>query len=79
LRRAHAGASLGRPLDPVAEGVTSREIGVQSLSVNGASTNRNWLHFAEVAGDSTLQFTMGNTPNEAWGSSDADRPPSFGP
>jgi type I restriction enzyme, S subunit len=29
LRRAHAGASLGRPLDPVAEGVTSREIGAK--------------------------------------------------
>jgi hypothetical protein len=29
LRRAHAGASLGRPLDPVAEGVTSREIGAE--------------------------------------------------
>lgn len=52
---------------------------IQSLSVNGQSTSRSWLRFGDMAAGSTLQFTMGNTANQTWGSADADRPPSFGP
>jgi predicted alpha-1,2-mannosidase len=49
---------------------------VQSLSVNGAATQRTWLRYAEIAGGATLSFTMGASPS-GWGTSPADVPPSF--
>lgn len=52
---------------------------IQSMSVNGSKTTKSWLKFADVAGGAMLDFTMGNTANQQWGSADADRPPSFGP
>ncbi|HET8662653.1 MAG TPA: GH92 family glycosyl hydrolase [Micromonosporaceae bacterium] len=49
---------------------------VQSLSVNGAPTQRNWLRYADIAGGATLSYTMGGSPS-AWGTNPADVPPSF--
>ena len=49
---------------------------VQSLSVNGASTNRPWLRYSDIANGATLSFTMGASPS-AWGTNPADVPPSF--
>lgn len=49
---------------------------VHDLRVNGVATTRTWLRFNDIAGGSTLEFTMGETANEQWGSQDADRPPS---
>src|SRR5262249_36094458 len=50
---------------------------VQSLRVNGASTNRAWLPESLVANGGTLDFTLGTTPNTSWGTAAADAPPSF--
>jgi len=50
---------------------------VQDLRINGVPTTHSWLHFADIAGGATLDFTMGATPNMSWGSSAADAPPSF--
>lgn len=50
---------------------------VQSLEVKGAATTRPWLHFSEIAGGATLEFTMGDSPNTDWGNDPADAPPSF--
>jgi putative alpha-1,2-mannosidase len=51
---------------------------IQSLSVNGTPTTQSWLRYGDL-GDATLDFTLGGTPNESWGASAEDRPPSFGP
>ena len=52
---------------------------VQSLRVNGAPTTRSWLRFHDLARGGALQFSMGTTPNTAWGSAPKDVPPSFAP
>ena len=49
---------------------------VQSLSVNGASTQRPWLRYAEIAGGATLTYAMGSSPS-SWGTNPVDVPPSF--
>jgi len=51
---------------------------IQSLSVNGSPTTQSWLRYGDLGG-ATLDFALGSTPNESWGASDADRPPSFAP
>jgi putative alpha-1,2-mannosidase len=50
---------------------------VQSLRVNGQTSNRAWLTESFVANGGTLDFTLGSTPNTSWGSAAADAPPSF--
>ncbi|MEH1163957.1 GH92 family glycosyl hydrolase [Micromonospora sp. CPCC 205539] len=49
---------------------------VQSLSVNGTSTQRPWLRYADIAGGATLSYGMGGSPS-SWGTSPANVPPSF--
>jgi predicted alpha-1,2-mannosidase len=50
---------------------------VQSLKVNGKASDRAWLPEDFVAGGGTLDYTLGTKANTAWGSADADAPPSF--
>jgi putative alpha-1,2-mannosidase len=50
---------------------------VQRLSVDGVATTRSWLRFQDLAHGATLRFSMGTTPNQAWGSGPKDVPPSF--
>ncbi|MCW2639949.1 MAG: alpha,2-mannosidase [Dactylosporangium sp.] len=49
---------------------------VQSLSVNGAATTRNYLRYGDVANGATLTYTMGGVPS-GWGTGAGDVPPSF--
>jgi predicted alpha-1,2-mannosidase len=48
---------------------------VQSLTVNGAPSTSTWIDWATVAGGGTIEFTLGASPNTAWGSGAGDRPP----
>jgi hypothetical protein len=50
---------------------------VQSLSVNGAVSNRPWVPESFTRGGGTLAFTLGSAPNTPWGRAAADAPPSF--
>jgi predicted alpha-1,2-mannosidase len=50
---------------------------VQSLTMNGAASNRAWVPESFVNNGGTLAFTLGSTPNTAWASAPADAPPSF--
>jgi predicted alpha-1,2-mannosidase len=52
---------------------------VQSLSVDGQPSTRTWLPWDSVAGGATLEFVLGTTPNQAWGTNSTDKPPSFYP
>ncbi|MGW4527786.1 GH92 family glycosyl hydrolase [Amycolatopsis sp. NPDC004378] len=49
---------------------------VQSVSVNGTATTKSWIRYGDIAGASTLDFTMGSSPS-AWGTSASDVPPSY--
>jgi len=52
---------------------------VQSLLLNGQPSSQLWLPIETILGatNTTLAFTLTNTPNMAWGNADADAPPSF--
>ena len=49
---------------------------VQSFALNGASSSRNWIRYADIAGGATLGYSMGSSPS-SWGTGAADVPPSF--
>ena len=50
---------------------------VQSLSVNGASSNQTWLPASFVASGGSLDYVLGGSPNTSWGSASNSAPPSF--
>jgi predicted alpha-1,2-mannosidase len=50
---------------------------VQSLSVNGAASNRAWLPESFVTTGGSVAFTLGSTANTSWGAAAGDAPPSF--
>lgn len=48
---------------------------LQSAKLNGKPFTKNWLSHETIVAGGTLEFEMGNQPNEAWGSSEGDAPP----
>lgn len=50
---------------------------VQSLTVNGQSSNKPWIRYADVSHGATLVYELGSAPNTTWGSDPADAPPSY--
>ncbi|MEU5086179.1 GH92 family glycosyl hydrolase [Streptomyces sp. NPDC021356] len=50
---------------------------VQSLKVNGRTSERPWLPASFVRDGGRLDYTLSSTPNRAWGSDPAAAPPSF--
>ncbi|MBC3841417.1 glycoside hydrolase family 92 protein [Streptacidiphilus sp. 4-A2] len=48
---------------------------VHGLTVDGRPSQRTWI---DPARTSTLDFTLGTTPDTSWGTAAADAPPSFG-
>jgi predicted alpha-1,2-mannosidase len=65
----------GRPLTITAHHNCDRNIYVQSLRIDGRSSDRTWVRHADLADGGTIDFTMGPRPS-AWGTSAADAPPS---
>jgi putative alpha-1,2-mannosidase len=75
-----AGFMLGSPLFPsikihmgnghilqiTGDGAAETTPYVQSLSLNKQDYNRTWVPFAELMNGSTLQFTLGSSPNKSW-------------
>jgi putative alpha-1,2-mannosidase len=51
---------------------------VQSLQVNGVTSTKSWLRFADLSGGATLDYAMGPEAS-AWATGAADVPPSFAP
>ncbi|MGN6739998.1 GH92 family glycosyl hydrolase [Dyella sp.] len=50
---------------------------IQSVTWNGQPWTRSWISHVELAKGGTLAFTMGRTPNPAFGRDAKDRPPSM--
>ncbi len=76
-----AGFMLGSPLFPTAtihmgngqvlhiigEGASEGSPYVQDLSLNGQNYVSSWIPFDALANGATLHFTLGSSPNTAWG------------
>jgi predicted alpha-1,2-mannosidase len=69
----------GKTLVITGQGASATAPYVQSLSVNGKPSTSSWVPWASVAEGGTLAFTLGTTPNQAWGAAMGDRPPSAYP
>ncbi|WP_051951562.1 GH92 family glycosyl hydrolase [Actinacidiphila yeochonensis] len=70
----------GRQVTVSAPGTSADTYYVHGLSVNGQRTSDDWLPATDLLGRGrplSLDYTVGSTPDTAWGARTADRPPSF--
>jgi len=50
---------------------------IQSATLNGKPYTRSWISYDDIAAGGKLVLTMGPTPNNNFGSAEADRPPGI--
>ena len=67
----------GRQIVIEAPGASAENAYVHSLTINGKTTPRSWLSATDLTRGAALVFTLDSAPNIAWGSAQADRPPSL--
>ncbi|MEH3103608.1 MAG: GH92 family glycosyl hydrolase [Sphingomonas phyllosphaerae] len=67
FRRARVTMLGGKVLTIEAPGNGRDNVYIQSATLNGISHDRPWLAREELQAGGTLRFTMGATPNKAWG------------
>lgn len=60
-----------------APGASASTYYVQSLSVNGQVSTKPWLAPSFIAQGGTLDYTLASAANTAWGTAEADAPPSY--
>ena len=58
-------------------GVSDENRYIQSATLNGEPLNRPWILHEEITRGGILEFEMSSTPNEEWGSSPDQAPPSL--
>lgn len=69
----------GNTLTIVGEGAGPTAPYIHGVQLGASAWKRTWLRYADLSGGATLSFTMGNKPNQGWGTRSQDLPPSFGP
>jgi predicted alpha-1,2-mannosidase len=67
----------GKTFSIEADGASANAPYIQSVTLNGHPQEKNWISFRSIAEGGTLHFTLGSTPNRAWGSTEQDAPPSL--
>jgi predicted alpha-1,2-mannosidase len=67
----------GRTFTIVANHASAQNKYIQSAQLNGKALNKPWFTQADIAGGGTLVLEMGDKPNEQWGSTPEDAPPSM--
>ncbi|WP_444996760.1 GH92 family glycosyl hydrolase [Aliikangiella sp. IMCC44359] len=60
-----------------AENASAENQYIQSLTVNGKPSNQSWINESYINQPMTLEFDLGNTPQQSWGQGLQDRPPSY--
>lgn len=59
------------------QNLTSNDVYVQSLSVNGRSSQQAWVAEEFLQEEISLEFEMADQPNKQWGSGEQNIPPSY--
>ena len=59
------------------EGASAANPYIQTMTLDDKPYQSTWLPYEVLSRGVTLQFTLGATPNKAWGSRPEDAPPSF--
>jgi len=67
----------GNDISIRAAGAAAEAPYVQSLKVNGRSSDRPWLPASFVRDGGRLDYSLSATPNRTWGAATSDAPPSF--
>jgi predicted alpha-1,2-mannosidase len=67
----------GQVIQINAPGASASTYFVQSLNVNGLPATSPWLATSFIANGGTLDYTLSNSPNPAWGADPTDAPPSY--
>lgn len=67
----------GRQINIIANKADAATPYIQSLTINGKTTNQLWVNWADLNKGAVLNFKLGNKPNKSWGSSLKDTPPSY--
>ena len=64
----------GTTFSVVAKNRTSKNIYIQSATLNGQPYTKSYITYSDIQKGGTLEFTMGDQPNKAFGAAAADRP-----
>ncbi|MFT3738309.1 MAG: GH92 family glycosyl hydrolase [Breznakibacter sp.] len=64
----------GKKIVIKAKGASTGANYIQSLKVNGIVTDKTFLNHFDITHGATLEFVMGNQPNEKWGTAKTSRP-----
>ncbi len=67
--------ATGRKFTVIAKNNSAQNPYIQSVTLNGQRITRSWISHAEITAGGKLVLIMGPTPNKAFGSAMADRPP----
>ncbi len=67
----------GRTFTISAEGVSEKNIYIQSALLNGKEYNKAWIRHQDIINGGSLVFNMGPDPNPAWASDPSVAPPSM--
>ncbi|WP_026251970.1 GH92 family glycosyl hydrolase [Streptomyces sp. PsTaAH-124] len=77
FERAEIHRPQGNDISVRARGAAAGSPYVQSLKVDGRTSDRPWLPASFVRDGGRLDYTLSSTPNRAWGSAPSAAPPSF--
>src|SRR2546429_828877 len=78
VSRAQISLPNGKRISISAPGASPTRFYVQSMRLNGASSQRLFVPFSTLSKGATLEWTLGTT-RSSWGTRPQDAPPSFGP
>ncbi len=67
----------GKTFSIEANGAMANAPYIQSVQLNGQPHQKNWISFHSITAGGALHFTLGSSPNRAWGSAADDAPPSL--
>jgi putative alpha-1,2-mannosidase len=51
----------------LAKNLSEEHFYIQRAVLNGKELKRSWITHQEITGGGTLEFFLGNTPSETWG------------
>jgi predicted alpha-1,2-mannosidase len=67
----------GKTLEIVARNNSTKNIYIQSATLNGRAWNKPWFSHGDIKDGAKLVLVMGSKPNPAWGSAPDAAPPSM--
>jgi putative alpha-1,2-mannosidase len=70
VKKAEVHLSNGKTFTVTAEGLSEKNVYIQSVSLNGKDWTRPLLPYAELKDGGSIVYKMGPAPNKQWGRMD---------